>query len=141
MIRPLRPANRRLGSTPTDFAARPITKKVNILLVEDHQETRKTLVSLLSRDGHTTMTAETVTEAVGLLGRARIHILLCDRGLPDGDGLDVVVIAKQLNPDIKAIALTARDSDDDHKAGFEAGFDHYLTKPFDFAELRALLAV
>lgn len=126
-------------STPTDFVPDPITKKVNILLVEDHQETRKTLVSLLSRSGHTTMTAETAAEAVGILGRARIHVLLCDRGLPDGDGIDVVVIAKQLNPDIKAIALTAHDSDDDHRDGFEAGFDHYLTKPFDFDELRALL--
>ena len=48
--------------------------------------------------------------------------------------------AKKLNPDIKAIALTARDSDDDYKVGFEAGFDHYLTKPFDFGELRSLIA-
>jgi DNA-binding response OmpR family regulator len=113
---------------------------VKILLVEDHQETRNTLVSLLSRCGHTTITAQTVAEAVAFLGRARIHALLCDLGLPDGNGLDVVVIAKQLNPDIKAIALTARDSDDDHKVGFEAGFDHYLTKPFDFGELRGLLS-
>jgi DNA-binding response OmpR family regulator len=54
--------------------------------------------------------------------------------------LDVVAKAKKLNPDIKAIALTARDSDDDYRVGFDAGFDHYLTKPFDFGELRTLLA-
>ena len=95
---------------------------------------------LLSRDAHTVVTAQTVAEALEVLARDHVHILLCDLGLPDGDGLDVVTVAKNLNPDIKAIALTARDKDDDYKSGFEAGFDHYLTKPFDFAELRVLLA-
>lgn len=113
---------------------------MNILLVEDHAETRKTLVALLSRCGHTAITAETAAEAMKVLGQARVHVLLADLGLPDGDGLDVVTVAKNLNPDIKAIALTARDSDDDYQLGFDAGFDHYLTKPFDFGELRRLLS-
>jgi CheY-like chemotaxis protein len=112
---------------------------VNVLLVEDHEETRITLVSLLSRCGHTIVTAETVAEALELLDERRVHVLLCDLSLPDGDGLGVVARAKKLNPDIKAIALTARETDDDYKVGFEAGFDHYLTKPFDFGELRILL--
>jgi DNA-binding response OmpR family regulator len=113
---------------------------VNVLLVEDHEETRQILVRLLARCGHTAITSGTVTEALQLLEQTRVHVLLCDRGLPDGDGLEVVAGAKKLNPDIKAIALTARDTDDDFKDGFEAGFDHYLTKPFDFGELRAVLA-
>ena len=86
------------------------------------------------------ISAKTKTEALELLGQARVHVLLCDLGLPDGDGLEVVTQAKKLNPDIKAIALTARDSDEDYRVGFDAGFDHYLTKPFDFGELRTLLA-
>lgn len=112
---------------------------MNILLVEDHEETRTTLLSLLTRCGHTVVTAQTTAEALELLNDERVHVLLCDLGLPDGDGLEVVAQAKRLNPDIKAIALTARDSDDDYKVGFEAGFDHYLTKPFDFGELRSLI--
>jgi two-component system, OmpR family, response regulator QseB len=113
---------------------------VNILLVEDHEKTRTALLTLLSRLGHTIISAQTRAEALEFLERARVHVLLCDLGLPDGDGLEVVAQAKKLNPDIKAIALTARDSDDDYKVGFEAGFDHYLTKPFDFGELRSLIA-
>ena len=112
---------------------------MNILLVEDHEETRTTLVSLLSRCGHAIVTAKTRAEALQLVEGARLHVLLCDLGLPDGDGLEVVARAKTLNPYIKAIALTARDSDDDYKVGFEAGFDHYLTKPVDFGELRSLI--
>ena len=109
------------------------------LLVEDHEESRNTLATLLSRCGHTTTTAASAAEALAALDEKRIEVLICDLGLPDGDGLDVVAKAKQLNPYIKAIAVTARDSDDDYKVGFESGFDHYLTKPFDFGELRRLL--
>ena len=112
---------------------------VKVLLVEDHEDSRNTLEALLSRCGHVVTTASKVADAIALLGKARVNVLISDLGLPDGDGLDVVLIAKQLNPDIKAIALTARDSDDDYKVGFESGFDHYLTKPFDFEELRVLL--
>ena len=112
---------------------------MRILLVEDHEDSRNTLETLLSRCGHAVTSAGMVGAAIALLEQARPDVLICDLGLPDGDGLDVVVIAKTLNPDVKAIALTARDSDDDYKVGFESGFDHYLTKPFDFAELRRLL--
>src|SRR5205823_1152120 len=108
--------------------------------MEDHQEARQTLVSLLTRNGYTTITAETAAEAIKVLGQTHIHVLLADLGLPDGDGLDVVTVAKSLNPDVKAIALTARDSDDDYRIGFDAGFDHYLAKPVDFGELRRLLS-
>ena len=114
-------------------------ENVNILLVEDHAETRTTLGALLSRDGHTVRGVPNMAEALAVLGQERVRVLLCDLSLPDGDGLSVVIEAKKLNPDIKAIALTARDTDDDYKVGFDAGFDHYLTKPFDFGQLRTLL--
>jgi DNA-binding response OmpR family regulator len=113
---------------------------VKALLVEDHEESRNTLSLLLARCGHATITAGTAAEAMAILLEKRVDVLICDLGLPDGDGLEVVVRAKQLNPDVKAIALTARDSDDDYEVGFLAGFDHYMTKPFDFGELRSLLA-
>jgi DNA-binding response OmpR family regulator len=50
-----------------------------------------------------------------------------------------VARAKLLQPTIKTIALTARGSQKDYELGKKAGFDHYLTKPFDFHELRTLL--
>lgn len=65
--------------------------------------------------------------------------LLSDLGLPDGDGLDLVTKTKAIQPKLKAIALTARESV--YRLGQRAGFDYYLTKPFDFHELRSVLAV
>ena len=114
---------------------------MNILLVEDHTDTRRVLSTLLGRSGHEILTANGVSDALQVLANMRVNVLLSDLGLPDGDGLDLVAKAKSLQPKIKTIALTARGSQKDHELGKKAGFDHYLTKPFDFHELRTLLNV
>jgi DNA-binding response OmpR family regulator len=114
-------------------------EKVIILLVEDHTDTRAMLTSLLGRSGYRLITANKAEDAKGLLERMRFDILLSDLGLPDGDGLDVARKAKALQPHIRAIALTARGSANDERLGREAGFDDYLTKPFDLHELRVAL--
>jgi DNA-binding response OmpR family regulator len=109
---------------------------VNILLVEDHADTRSTLTTLLRHSGHNTIVAATYLAALRLLVRVPADVLVCDLGLPDGDGLDLVGKAKTLRPRIKTIAMTARASEADRESGLKAGFDHYLTKPFDFHTLR-----
>lgn len=114
---------------------------MNILIVEDHQDTRRVLSTLLRRADHEVITASGVADALQLLENMRVNVLLSDLGLPDGDGLDLVTKAKRLQPKIKAVALTGRESTKDFQLGRKAGFDHYLTKPFDFHELRSLLAV
>jgi DNA-binding response OmpR family regulator len=116
-------------------------EQMNILIVEDHQDTRRVLSTLLRRADHEVITATGVSDALQLLENMRVNVLLSDLGLPDGDGLDLVTKAKRLQPKIKAVALTARESKTDYQRGQEAGFDHYLTKPFDFHELRTLLGV
>jgi CheY-like chemotaxis protein len=114
---------------------------MNILIVEDHQDTRRVLSNLLGRADHEVLSASGQTEALQILANMRVNVLLSDLGLEDGDGLDLVAKAKTLQPKLKAVALTARSSAKDHERGKKAGFDHYLTKPFDFHELRTLLSV
>jgi two-component system OmpR family response regulator len=115
---------------------------VNILLVEDHRDTRNVLSTLLQHSGHNVMVAGNYAEALRLLVRIRIpaEVLLCDLGLPDGDGLDLVGKAKVLRPRMKTIAVTARASETDKELGRNAGFDHYVTKPLNYQQLRTLLA-
>ena len=115
---------------------------MNILLVEDHQDTRNVLSTLLQHSGHSVIVAANYAEALRLLVRIRIpaEVLLCDLGLPDGDGLDLVGKAKVLRPRIKTIAVTARASEKDKQLGRNAGFDHYVTKPLNYQQLRTLLA-
>jgi two-component system, OmpR family, response regulator len=108
---------------------------MQVLLVEDHTDTRAVLSTLLNRCGCRTVTAKNLREGRKRLEEMRFEILLCDLNLPDGDGIELVREAKKLQS-LKAIALTGRDSEEDRAAGVKAGFDCYLTKPIDFHELR-----
>lgn len=79
-------------------------------------------------------------DALILLGHLRFEVLVCDIGLPDGSGLDLVAEAKKRQPWKKTVALTAHGRNRERETGLQAGFDEYLTKPFDFHRLRSLLA-
>jgi len=113
---------------------------VNILLVEDHSDSREVLSSLLTHCGHEVTTAANIEDALILLGHLRFEVLPSDIGLPDGNGLELVAEAKKRQPWKKTIALTACEQNGDRELGLQAGFDEYLTKPFDFHLLRSLLA-
>src|SRR3954471_17290759 len=116
------------GEAAGNHGPRSPFEHVNILLVEDHKDTRRVLSTLLGRSGHEILTASSVRDALQLLANMRVNVLLSDLGLPDGDGLDLVAKAKALQPKIRAVALTGRGSEHDVELGWKAGFDHYLTK-------------
>ena len=113
---------------------------MNILLVEDHEDSRAVLSNLLIHCGHEVATAANVQDALRLLGNLRFDVLVSDIGLPDGSGLELVAEAKKLQPWKKTVALTAHGQTGEKELGLLAGFDEYLTKPFDFHQLRSLLA-
>lgn len=113
---------------------------LDILLVEDHAESRMVLAKLLGHYGHRVTAAESLAEASQALASRRYEILLSDLGLLDGDGCDLVRSAKQNHGIRLAIALTGHSLAQDGERARQAGFDHYLTKPADFHQLRSLLA-
>jgi hypothetical protein len=113
---------------------------VNILLVEDHDDSRMVLSGLLTHCGHEVATAANIQDALLLLNHLHFDVLVSDIGLPDGSGLDLVIEARKRQPWKKTVALTAHEQSDDRERGLRAGFDEYLTKPFDFHHLRSLLA-
>jgi CheY-like chemotaxis protein len=112
---------------------------VKILLVEDHGETRAILSGLLGRSGHEVSAAGNVQEAFALLEAAPFEVLICDIGLPDGSGIEVLSEARKRPGWKKLVALTAHDNSEEREQGLRAGFDEYLTKPFDYLELRSVL--
>ena len=111
---------------------------MQVLLVEDHTDSRAVLNTLLNRCGCRTVTAKNFKEACARLDEMRFDILIADLGLPDGDGLDLVQYART-SQSLKTIALTGRASEEERTRGVEAGFDYYLTKPVDFNALREAL--
>ncbi|HZE13407.1 MAG TPA: response regulator [Chthoniobacterales bacterium] len=113
---------------------------MTVLFVEDHDDTRVALSGLLEHCGHEMVGARDTREALHLLASRRFDILLSDIGLPDGDGFQLVSRAKASQPHLKTIALTARATEADRQKAHEAGFDHFLAKPFGLPELRKTLA-
>ncbi len=107
----------------------------SILIVEDDQLIASSLARALGAAGHEVTLAETVAGAMDALADA--DLVLCDLGLPDGDGLDVVVAMATDHPAVPVIVLTARAEEADVVAGLTSGAVDYVTKPFHLAELQA----
>jgi len=113
-------------------------KRLRILLVEDHSDTRQALSRLLSHFGHEISVADRAQNALNIIDSKEFDVVLCDIALPDGSGYDVIAEAKRKHP-VKAVALTGFGGTEDIERGKEAGFDFHLTKPVDIHELRAVL--
>ena len=114
------------------------SKPLRILLVEDHQDTRRALSRLLTHFGHNVVTAGNVEGAMDIMGANNIDVVLCDIGLPDGSGYEVAAHVRAKGH-IKAIALTGFGTEQDVQRSKDAGFDFHLVKPINFQELQSVL--
>ena len=134
-----------LPLTPLAAVVPPVTKATppassrRLLLVEDHVATLAALTRALSNDGHAVATATTVAEALALAGTTQFDLTICDIGLPDGSGLDLM---RQLRArhQLTGIALSGFGTDDDRSASAAAGFKMHLTKPVAIGTLRDAIA-
>jgi PAS domain S-box-containing protein len=114
------------------------SKPLRVLLVEDHQDTRRTLSRLLTHFGYNVVTAANVEGAINIITANNIEVVLCDIGLPDGSGYEVAAQARSKGH-IKTIALTGFGTEQDVQRSKEAGFDFHLVKPINFQELQTVL--
>ena len=89
--------------------------------------------------GHEPLVVATAAEALRAFVSRRPDALVLDIGLPDADGRDLCLALRAAGLDAPVLFLTARDGLHDKVAGFEAGGDDYLTKPFEIDELRVRL--
>tara|TARA_Y200000002_G_scaffold102948_1_gene83649 strand:- start:9 stop:695 length:687 start_codon:yes stop_codon:yes gene_type:complete len=110
---------------------------LNILVIEDEPDIRKTLEYNISQEGHTVLTAGSLHDAEKILQSQSLSLILLDLMLPDGSGLDFCRKLKtnSKTESIPVIILTAKDDEVDRVVGFELGADDYVTKPFSVREL------
>ena len=113
-------------------------KSKRILLVEDHDDTNRSLTNLLRLRGYHVQSANNVQSAVDLSSRDEFDVLISDLGLPDGTGIDVIQRSRFSGP-VFAIALTGFGMEDDVRKSHEAGFKHHLVKPIDLNKLDLLI--
>ncbi len=129
------------SGTPPDEGDQMSTEppsQMRILLVEDHDDTRRVLARLLTHFGYEVTLSASVEEAMQAFRSQTFDAILSDIGLPDGTGYDIVSEAKR-SGHVHAVALTGFGMSEDVRRSKEAGFDFHLTKPVDVAELRTVL--
>ncbi len=111
-----------------------------ILLVEDHRSLAEGIAAYLEAEGYAIDFASSGTAALRLATDNHYDAIVLDIGLPGIDGLEVCrSLRRDTRSTIPIIMLTARDQLDDRLAGFDAGADDYLVKPFAMSELAARL--
>jgi PAS domain S-box-containing protein len=116
---------------------------MKILLVEDHEESRKNLHKLIERRGHEVVSVASAEEAKEALDRGEFPFLILDWMLPGQSGIELCrELRKRPDGDELFILLvTARNDTDDLEKALAAGANDYLTKPFDLGLLDIRLSV
>ncbi len=112
-----------------------------ILVVEDDEQVRDVLLRFLRREGYAPQPAASGEEALSLVGAQPPDLVLLDLQLP---GIDGLAVCRQLKENegtalIPVTILTGLQDVEARRRGIEAGADDFLTKPFDYALLRARL--
>lgn len=114
-----------------------------ILLVEDHERLAQLISKGLANAGVAVDVVDRVSAAWAALQQIPYRALVLDRGLPGGDGLELLKRLRDAGLGTPCLVLTARDALHDRVEGLEAGADDYLAKPFAMDEMvarvRALL--
>jgi two-component system response regulator MprA len=109
---------------------------------EDDPALRRVLNQALAGAGHRVVLAHTGGEALRLFGPdSDVEVVVMDIGLPDADGRDVCQALKAAGQEAPVLFLTALDGTHDRLAGFGAGGDDYVAKPFEIKELVARVEV
>ncbi|MDH0865860.1 response regulator [Mitsuaria sp. GD03876] len=111
---------------------------LRVFVIENHDDTRRTLSQLLSMLGHDVRCAASMQEALAALPAAEPDVVLSDIGLPDGDGWELMARA-HLPGSVYAIAMSGYGMSADKERSAAAGFRHHLVKPMDLTKLEALL--
>jgi two-component system OmpR family response regulator len=114
---------------------------MRVLVVEDNAKMGASLQQGLREQGYAVDLVADGPSAVQFASSAVYDLLILDRMLPGGDGLDVLRELRERSVKTPAIFLTAKGNVDDRVQGLNAGADDYITKPFSFAELLARVRI
>ena len=112
---------------------------MKVLLIEDEQELRRSILAYLHGQGFVLESAKDFPEAMEKVTVFNYDAVLVDITLPKGSGLDVVALLRKKHPETGVIIISAKGSLDDKVKGLELGADDYLAKPFHMPELVARL--
>jgi two-component system, OmpR family, response regulator len=116
---------------------------VNLLVVEDDENSRKLIAAVLKRAGYQAHVTASAADALVLLEHQMIDLIILDIMMPGMDGYELTHMLRESGSQLPILMVTAKQLPVDKKKGFLAGTDDYMTKPVDTEEMllriRALL--
>jgi len=112
---------------------------LRIFVVENHDDTRLALETLLAQLGHEVEAVATMAAALSALPEADADVLISDIGLPDGNGWDLLSRLDVSRVPF-AIAMSGYGMNADRERSRVAGYRHHMVKPMDLEKLEAYLA-
>ena len=107
----------------------------NILLVEDDDNLRRLMATVLKRNRFNVLQAANGKDAIDLAENNHIDLMVCDIMLPEVNGYEVTMSVREFNEGLPVIMVTALETLDDKRRGFASGADDYMVKPIDTDEL------
>ena len=107
----------------------------HILVADDDKHTRMLLRAVLESENYTVSTAENGEQALELLDREHIDLVILDVMMPEMDGYEFTRIVRQTDRTLPILMVTAKHLPEDEKKGFLVGTDDYITKPIDEEKL------
>ncbi|MDQ7092232.1 sigma-54 dependent transcriptional regulator [Desulfosporosinus sp. PR] len=110
-----------------------------ILILDDEEALRSIIAQRLKRKNYEIVEAGTVAEGVTLLKDTLLDAVLLDIKLPDGDGIALLPLLKQLQPDLQVVMLTGNGTIESAIEAMKLGAYDYLTKPCNLSELEITL--
>jgi len=107
----------------------------DILIVDDNVSIRNLIEIYLKREGFDTYHAGNGQEALDMLDKHKIDLIVLDIMMPIMDGYELTLVLRDAGYVIPILMVTAKDTYPDKKKGFDLGIDDYITKPIDMEEL------
>lgn len=106
-----------------------------ILIVEDNSDMRELFSTVLSDAGYHCLTATDGRDALAVMDREYVDLIVADIMMPHMDGYELTRTLRQSNQNLPILIVTAKDQFDDMQRGFRSGADDYMVKPINVREL------
>jgi len=120
-------------------AENQLTKKANVLLIDDEPSIQFGFQKYLTKVGYTLTTVSSLSEAKEAVSSERFDAFLLDMKLPDGNGMDWMQEIRPNHPDVAIVLITGHGDIPLAVEAMRRGADHFLTKPVNMAELDVFL--
>jgi len=107
----------------------------NILVAEDDEKLNKLFCAVLNRNGYRAIPATDGVEALDILDREIVDLIISDIMMPNMDGYELIKSLRDADYNMPVLMITAKQSFEDKEKGFNSGTDDYMVKPVDVNEM------